>query len=72
MDNKGSKQVTEPQEKSSQHFQNSREVFDQQCEDTSCKRTQQRIKKLEFSFRLLIGLFLGHLLGELISAVLLH
>ena len=65
----GSEQTAEPQEGIHSCSQNSRKVFDQQCEDSTCKNTQKRIKKLESSIRLLTSFLIGHLVGELLSKI---
>lgn len=72
MSNKGSKQTAEPKKEFSQAIQDSREVFNKQREEASCKDAQKRIKKLESAVSLLLGLFIGHLFSELITAVFFH
>lgn len=69
MCNKSLKQSAEPQKEFSNSFQDSREVFDQQCNNRACNCTEERIKKLESSVRLLTSFLIGHLVGELLSKI---
>ena len=41
-----------------------------QCDDRTDCSTEKRIKKLESSIGILFGLFIGHLLGEIIGGLL--
>lgn len=64
-----SEQATNPQKECSQSRPNSRVVLDQERNDRADNCTEERVKKLESSIRLLTGFLIGKIVTELLLKI---